>query len=160
VRAWGVRGELIAIPLSDHLERFKNLGRVYLFGTGPAAQFEVESARNVPGSVIFKFRGIDSMDDADRWRGAEVRIPHEERLEPEPGEFFIGDLIGCEVVERGTGGSLGFVTGWAEGGASGLLQVGPDLLIPFARSICVSIDVAGKRIEVDLPEGLKDLNRS
>ena len=49
---------------------------------------------------------------------------------------------------------------WDEGGASGLLQVGPDLLIPFARSICVSIDVTGKRIEVDLPEGLKDLNRS
>jgi 16S rRNA processing protein RimM len=160
VRAWGVRGELIAIPLSDHLERFANLGRVFLFGNGPAAQFEVESARNVPGSVIFKFRGIDSMDDAERWRGAEVRIPREERLDPEPGEFFIGDLIGCEVVERATGGSLGFVTGWDEGGASGLLQVGPDLLIPFARSICVSIDVAGKRIEVDLPEGLKDLNRS
>jgi 16S rRNA processing protein RimM len=159
-RAWGIRGELIAIPLSDRLERFQNLGRVYLFGSGPAAQFEVESARNVPGSVIFKFRGIDSMTDAERCRGAEVRIPREERLEPEPGEFFIGDLIGCEVVERGTGQSLGSVTGWDEGGASGLLQVGPDLLIPFARSICVSIDIAGKRIEVDLPEGLKDLNRS
>ena len=160
MRAWGVRGELIAIPLSDRPERFQDLGRVYLFGNGPAAQVEVESARLVPGSVIFKFRGIDSMDDADRWRGAEVRIPREERIEPEPGEFFTGDLIGCEVVERGTGESLGLVTGWNEGGASGLLQVGPDLLIPFARSICVSIDVAGKRIEVDLPEGLKDLNRS
>jgi 16S rRNA processing protein RimM len=160
VRAWGIRGELIAIPLSDRLERFQDLGRVYLFGTGPAAQFEVESARIVPGSVIFKFRGIDSVDDAERWRGAEVRIPREERLEPEPGEFFIGDLLGCEVVERGTGESLGWVTGWDEGGACGLLQVGPDMLIPFARSICVSIDVAGKRIEVVLPEGLKDLNRS
>ena len=158
MRAWGVRGELIAIPLSDRLERFQNLSRVFLFGNG--AQFEVESVRNVPGSVIFKFRGIDSMDDAERWRGAEVRIPRDERLEPEPGEFFIGDLIGCEVVDRATGSSLGFVTGWDEGGASGLLQVGPDLLVPFARSICVSIDVAGKRIEVDLPEGLKDLNRS
>ena len=160
MRAWGIRGELIAIPLSDRLERFQELGRVYLFGSGPAAQYEVESARIVPGSVIFKFRGIDSIDDADRWRGAEVRIPREERLEPEPGEFFIGDLVGCEVVERGSGESLGLVTGWNEGGACGLLQVGPDLLIPFARSICVSIDIAGKRIEVDLPEGLKDLNRS
>jgi 16S rRNA processing protein RimM len=158
VRAWGVRGELIAIPLSDHLERYQDLSRVFLFGDG--TQFEVESARNVPGSVIFKVRGIDSMDDAERWRGAEVRIPREERVEPEQGEFFIGDLIGCEVVERATGSSLGFVTGWDEGGASGLLQIGSDLLIPFARSICVSIDIAGRRIEVDLPEGLKDLNRS
>ena len=157
---WGVRGELVAIPLSDHPERFQNLGRVFLFGNGPSAQFEVESARNVPGSVIFKFRGIDSVDDAEPWRGAEVRIPREERFEPEPGEFFIGDLIGCEVVERGTGDSLGMVTGWDEGGASGLLKVGAALLIPFARSICVSIDTARRRIEVELPEGLKDLNRS
>jgi 16S rRNA processing protein RimM len=118
------------------------------------------TARNVPGSVIFKFRGLDSVTDALPWRGAEVRIPREERLEPEPGEFFIGDLIGCEVVERGTGESLGMVTGWDEGGASGLLQVGAALLIPFARSICVSIDTGRRRIEVELPEGLKDLNRS
>ena len=114
----------------------------------------------MPGSVIFKFRGIDSVTDAELWRGAEVRIPREERLELQPGEFFIGDLIGCEVVERGTGESLGTVTGWDDGGASGLLQVGQDLLIPFARTICVSIDTARRRIEVELPEGLKDLNRS
>ena len=81
-------------------------------------------------------------------------------MQLEPGEVFLSDLIGCEVVERGTGESLGSVTGWNDGGASGLLEVGKDLLIPFARSICVAIDTAAKRIEVDLPEGLKDLNRS
>ena len=135
------------------------MGRVFLFGTGPAEQVEVESARNVPGSVIFKFKGIDSIDDADPWRGAEVRIPREERLALEAGEFFIGDLVGCEVVDRVTGESLGAVTGWEEGGASGLLQVGPDLLIPFVRSICVSIEPGRNRIEVELPEGLKDVNR-
>lgn len=159
-RAWGVRGELIAIPFSDHPERYQSLGRVFLFGSGPAAPFEVESARNVPGSVIFKFKGIDSMDDAEPWRGAEVRIPREERLALEAGEFFIGDLIGCEVVERGTGEPVGQVTGWEDGGASGLLQVGKDLLIPFVRSICVSIEPERRRIEVELPEGLKDVNRS
>jgi 16S rRNA processing protein RimM len=151
---------LIAIPFSDHLERFESLGRVFLFGSGPAAEFQVESARNVPGSVIFKFHGIESIDDAELWRGAEVRIPREERLQLEPGEFFIGDLVGCEVIERGTGQALGSVTGWEEGGPSGILKVGPDLLIPFARSICVSIEPERKRIEVELPEGLKDVNRS
>ena len=160
-RPWGIRGELVAIPFSDRQERFQSLGRVYLFGSGAApGEYEVESVRDASGSLLFKFRGIDSMSDAEPWRGAEVRIPREERLQLEPGEFFLSDLEGCEVVERGTGESLGIVTGWNDGGASGLLEVGKDLLIPITRSICVGIDIVARRIEVELPEGLKDLNRS
>jgi 16S rRNA processing protein RimM len=160
-RAWGIRGELIAIPFSDHPERYENLGRVYLFSEGrEPGKFEVESVRNQSGSLLFKFHGVDSMTDAESWRGAEVRIPLEERIALDSGEVFLSDLIGCEVVERGTGQSLGRVTGWKEGGPSGLLQVGEDLLIPFVRSICVAIDMAAKRIEVEAPEGLLDLNRS
>jgi ribosomal 30S subunit maturation factor RimM len=52
------------------------------------------------------------------------------------------------------------VTRFEESGGSGLLVVGKDLLVPFARAICVEIDLAGRRIVVDLPEGLKDLNQS
>ena len=160
-RPWGIRGELVAIPFSDHPERFQDLDRVYLFGIGPVpGQYGVESVRPASGSLLFKFRGIDSITDAEPWRGAEVRIPRAERLELDPGEFYLSDLAGCEVVERGTGQSLGVVTGWNDGGSSGLLEVGPDLLIPFVRSICVGIDIAARRIEVELPEGLKDLNRS
>ena len=162
-RPWGIRGELTAIPFSDHPERFENLRRVYLFGAGEPLEVieaDVESVRSVSGSLLLKFRGIDTMSDAEPWRGAEVRIPREERLELEPGEFFLSDLVGCEVVERGTGDSLGRVTGFDDGGPSGLLKVGEDLLIPFARVFCVAIDTAARRIEVELPEGLRDLNRS
>ena len=152
---------MAAIPFSDLPERFQNLERVYLFGEGAEpAPHEVESVRDASGSLLMKFRGIDSISDAEPWRGAEVRVPREERLKLEPGIFYLSDLVGCEVVERGTGEALGKVTGWNEGGASGLLEVGDSLLIPFARSICVVIDVAGRRIEVELPEGLKDLNRA
>jgi 16S rRNA processing protein RimM len=158
-RVRGVRGELVAVPLSGHPERFEELTRVFLFGNGSAREVEVEGVRGISGSLVFKFCGIDSIEEAEPWRGAEVRIPREERLALDAGEFFQSDLIGCEVFERSTGESLGIVTGWDEGGAAGLLQVGRDLLIPFARSICVVIDTARKRIEVELPEGLKDLNR-
>lgn len=159
-RARGVRGEIVAIPFSDHQERFENLSRVFLFGNGPAREFEVESVRIIAGSVLFKFLGIDSMSDAEPWRGAEVRIPREERLDLGTDEFYLSDLVGCEVVERGTGQPVGVVSGFEDGGPSGLLKVGQDLLIPFVRSICVSIDPARKRIEVELPEGLKDLHQS
>lgn len=160
VKAWGIRGELSAIPFSDWPERFEELTRVFLFAGGVPAEFEVESVRPISGSWLFKFRGIDSMSDAERWRGAEVRIPRGERARLEPGEFYQSDLVGCEVVERSTGERLGTVTGFDDGGSSGLLRIGPELLIPFVRSICVSIDPEARRIEVELPEGLKDLNRS
>src|SRR5215471_17825617 len=79
-RVWGTRGEFAAIPLSDHPERFEQLGRVFLFGAGPSGEFEVEAARWASGSLLLKFRGVDSISDAEPWRGAEVRIPRSERL--------------------------------------------------------------------------------
>ena len=77
----------------------------------------------------------------------------------DPGEFFQSDLIGCEVVDRRSGESLGRVSAWQDGGGAGLLELAGGLLIPFARSICVEIDPARRRIAVDLPEGLTDVNR-
>jgi 16S rRNA processing protein RimM len=102
---------------------------------------------------------VDTISDAELLYGCEVRIPASERTALDKGEYFQSDLIGCEVVDRRTGDSIGHVTAWDDGGGSGLLVVDDTLLVPFARSICVEIDPAAKRIAVDLPDGLKDLNR-
>ena len=110
--------------------------------------------------LIFKFRGVDTIADAEPLAGAEVRVPLSQREPLEPGEFFQSDLVGCQVVERPTGERLGRVSGWEDAGGAGLLVVEGGLLIPFARSICVAIDPAARTIEVELPEGLKELNRS
>jgi 16S rRNA processing protein RimM len=161
-RTRGNRGEITALALSDKPERFQALGEVYLF-RGEAERgerFEVENAWFHDNTLILKFRGIDTISDAERLSGAEVRVPMGERTPLEPGEFFQSDLVGCEVVDRRTGQSLGRVTGWEDNGGAGLLVVENDWLVPFARSICVAIEPAAGRIEVDLPEGLKDLNRS
>ena len=158
----GNRGELTALALSGKPDRYEALESVFLFGAGfpeEGLRYEVETTWFHNGVLIFKFRGVDSIAEAERLSGAEVRVPLTERTPLESGEYFESDLLGCEVVDRRTGESLGRVTRWDEGGSSGLLVVGEELLIPFARSICVEIDPAAKRIAVDLPEGLKDLNR-
>ena len=157
----GNRGELTALALSSKPERYQRLREVYLFGEGldPAGEKrEVESCWFHDGTLILKFHGVDSISDAERLSRAEVRVPISERAPLDPGEYFESDLIGCEVVERSTGESLGRVSAWQEAGGPGLLVVG-NLLIPFAREICVEIDPAARRIAVELPEGLKDLNR-
>jgi len=131
---------------------------VCLFGDGQ--RYEVEETWFHNGVLIFKFRGVDSISDAERLSGAEVRVPLSERTPLEPGEYFESDLIGCAVVDRRTGQRLGQVTAWVDSGGPGLLEVDGDWLIPFARSICVEIDPGAKRVAVELPEGLKDVNRS
>jgi 16S rRNA processing protein RimM len=160
----GNRGELTALALSSKPERYEKLREVYLFGGEPAggsacpAKLEVESSWFHDSTLILKFRGVDSISDAERLSGCEVRVPIAERAPLEEGEFFESDLIGCDVVERATGQFLGRVSAWQDAGGAGLLVVG-ELLIPFARAICVEIDPAARRIAVELPEGLKDLNR-
>jgi 16S rRNA processing protein RimM len=152
----GNRGEITALALSSRLERYEALRVVYLFGSG--TRYEVESTWFHDATLIFKFRGVDSISAAEELSGAEVRIPVAERVPLDQGEFFVSDLVGCEVLDRRTGRALGRVSAFDEGGGSGLLAVG-ELLIPFARSICVEIDPAARRILVELPEGLDSLNR-
>jgi 16S rRNA processing protein RimM len=153
----GNRGEVTAVALSSKPERFEKLHEVWLFGTGE--RLEVEHTWFHDGTLIFKFRGVDSIDAAELLYGSEVRIPASSRVPLDDGEFFQDDLIGCDVVDRHTGAPIGRVTAFDESGGAGNLVVG-DLLIPFARAICVEIDPAARRIAVELPEGLKDLNRS
>ena len=151
----GNRGELTAFSLSSKPERFENLREVYLFGSGE--RYEVEETWFHLRTLIFKFRGVDTISDAEKLVGAEVRVPLSQRAPLDAGEYYESDLIGCEVFERSTGESLGRVSALQDGGGAGLLEVG-DLLIPFSKAICVEIDPAAKRITVELPAGLKDLN--
>lgn len=152
----GNRGEITAVSLSSKPDRFESLREVYLFGSGE--RFEVESTWFHDSTLIFKFRGIDTISDAERLSGSEVRVPLSERVTLDPDEYFESDIVGCEVFERRSGRSLGRVSAWLDGGGAGLLEVG-NLLIPFAKSICVEIDPAARRIAVELPEGLEDVNR-
>ena len=159
-KARGIRGEITALPLSDRPERFGSLGQVYLCGTGAPVPYQVERTWFHNRTLIFKFEGVDTMSDAELLSGTEVRVPLADRMPAEPGEYFQSDLVGCEVVDRASGASLGRVEDWQDGGGRGLLVVTGGMMIPFARAICVEIDVAARRIAVDLPEGLRELTES
>lgn len=121
---------------------------------------EIENTWLHGDRLIFKFKGVDSISDAERLAGFEVAIPMEERAEVSEGEYFQSDLVGCTVVDAG-GRVIGTVTDFQETGGASLLAVtkvdGKELLIPFAKAICTTIDMAAKRIEVNLPEGLEEL---
>jgi 16S rRNA processing protein RimM len=152
----GNRGEVTAIALSSHADRYSALRTVYLFGSGEPA--EIERVWEHEGTLIFKFRGVDSISDAEKLRDAEVRIPGSERAHVGDDEFYHSDLIGCELRERSSGRRIGAVTGVEEYGGPALLEIdGGRVLVPFVRAICVEILPKERLIVAELPEGLEDL---
>ncbi len=167
VGARGNRGELLTIPLTGSAGRFRETGEVFLRPgpqSDPAAhRYRVEDAWPHKGRVVLKLAGMDSISEAERWRGAEVCVPLASRPPLPDGEYYQSDLVGCEVYDRCAGRLLGRVVGWQEFGGPPLVRVedaeGGELLIPFAGSIFTEIDPPGRRIVVDLPKGLRDLNR-
>ncbi len=118
---------------------------------------EVENTWMHGDHLILKFKGVDTISDAEKLAGAEVSIPFEQRAALAEDEVYQSDLIGCEVVDA-SGRSLVLVEDFQETGGTPLLRVGESLLIPFAKSICTKIDLEHKQITVNLPDGLLDLN--
>jgi 16S rRNA processing protein RimM len=153
IRARGNRGELAAESLTAQPERFQRLTRVYLEPS--QREVEVEEVWWHQDRPIFKFKGVDTISDAETLANQQVCVPIEERIELAPGEFFYSDLVGCEVWQGER--RIGKVSGWSETGGPVLLEVGPHL-IPFVPDLCPQVDVAARRIEVRLPDGFLELN--
>jgi 16S rRNA processing protein RimM len=157
IRPRGNRGELIAEPLTARPSRLNLLKMVHLFGDGKP--YRVESVWFHEDVPVFKFEGVDTISDAERLRGAEVRIPASERITLDEGEYFQSDLIGCEVRDAAGDRLIGKVTGFEEYGGPGLLEIdGGRMLIPFVKEICVEIRPEEKQILARMPEGLETLD--
>ena len=169
LRPHGRRGEVAAEILTDFPERLKTLSKAALSdGRAEPRPVGVRGcwlSHSRGGQAIFHFEGSDSISDAEKLVGLEVQIPFADRMQLPSGSYYVADLIGCEVCEK-HGGMIGRVsdlqfTGEGVGGTPILVIDSPqgELLVPLAQDICVLIDTIARRIEVVLPEGLRELNR-
>jgi 16S rRNA processing protein RimM len=159
-RARGIRGELIARSQTDIPGRLENLKRARVrLANGTDVAVEIEEAWEHKGDWVLKFAGVDTMDAANAFRGADLWVPPEERGELPAGGFFQSDLIGCRVVDKVSGKELGVVAGFQEIGGPTLMEMtvdGREVLIPFVEQLC-EVDLPRRVIRVDLPDGLLDL---
>jgi tRNA (guanine37-N1)-methyltransferase len=160
-KAHGIRGEASVEAWTDSLERFSDLSHATLVSPDEQETREVtiESCRVHSGRVLLKFGEIDSPEDLREVQSWTVEIPESEARELEADEFFMHDLVGLKLVDI-EGRDRGVVADAFEGGGGVLLRVkrgASEYDVPFASAICRSIDLREKRIVVDLPEGLDDL---
>lgn len=159
-RPRGNRGELVARSQTDVPGRLERLKRAHVHLTdGSDIEVEIDRAWVHKDDWILKFVGIDSIGGAERFRGADLWIPENDRGELPEGDFFESDLIGCAVIDRMTGQTLGRVEGFERYGGPPLMELTMaerKLLIPFVKSL-VQVDLAARTIRLDVPEGLLDL---
>jgi 16S rRNA processing protein RimM len=160
-RAHGIRGQVIVNLETDFPdERFRPGAELFIERHGAVESIRVTSVRFHRTRPVIGLEGIETMNDADALAGRELRVPVD-RLAPLPAQtFYRHDLIGC-AVETVDGRSVGAVTG-VEGTLRGSRLVidgaGGEILVPLVADICREIDTAGKRIVIEPPDGLLDLN--
>ena len=160
-KAHGVRGEASVESLTHSLDRFSELTTVTLVSPDEQKTRDatIESSRPHHDRALVKFTGIDSPEalrDLQNWT---IEIPETEARSLDEDEYFLHDLAGLTLVDS-EGRERGVVDEAVEGGGGILLIVkGPkgEFEVPFAKEICTEIDLASKKIIVDLPEGIDDL---
>jgi len=151
----GIRGELKCAVLTDFPRRFASTERVYL---GPHRRpFAVQRSRLQGRFVLLKLEGLDSREDADRWRSAVVQVPESERVRLPRGHYFWEDVIGLDVRDE-EGTRLGRVRDILQTGANDVYLVdtdGGELLVPAIKDVVKRIDPAKGEMVVRLLEGMR-----
>ena len=156
----GIRGEVKVFPTTDDPQRFRKLKDV-LLDTGRGLQpMEVEQVRFFKNMVIVKFKGLDSIDDVEIFRGRDLLVSRENAVELGPDEYFIADLIGLLVVTD-EGERLGTLTDVLQTGANDVYVVktdaGKEILLPAIKQCILDTDPEAGKITVHILDGLLDL---
>jgi 16S rRNA processing protein RimM len=160
-RAHGNRGQVILNADTDFPdERFRPGAELFVERGGVVQRLTVTSVRFQRGRPIVGLEGVGTMSDAEALAGCELRVPTDRLAVLPDGTFYRHDLVGC-TVETGSGERVGVVAG-VEGtlDRSRLVIEGNrgEVLVPLVPEICTTIDVRSKRIVIEPPEGLLEVN--
>jgi 16S rRNA processing protein RimM len=157
----GRHGEVAVELHSDVPDRFTvGLKLFALAQDGSRRELRIEELWPHKGHLVLKFAGIDSISAAETLIGCELQLPRSERAQLEPGWNYVSDLIGCVVFDAGS--EIGKIEDVQFGtGEAPLLIVGTGSKrheIPYAEAYLKSVDLEHKQIQMQLPEGMLELN--
>ncbi len=155
VNTHGLRGDVKVMPWCDYPEVFHELAYVIIDGE----EFDIEKSRIHKNMVILKLKGIDDINDAERYRNKTLTVPREELGELPKGTYYICDLLGCSV-ETVDGRFLGKVCDIIKTGSNDVYVVEDNnkkqVLIPVIDDVVKSVDLENRSISVQLLKGLID----
>ena len=155
----GVRGEVKVYPTTDDVNRFKKLKKVVLDTGREYIDFEISGVKFFKNLVILKFKGIDNINDIEKYKGKDLLVHREDAVALEENENYVADLIDLKVVTD-DGKVLGYLTEVMETGANDVYVVetedGQELLLPAIRDCILDVDLDEEVMTVHILPGLFD----
>ncbi|MCQ2979518.1 MAG: ribosome maturation factor RimM [Clostridia bacterium] len=152
----GIKGEFKVFPETDDLDRFNKLSFVLIKGD----KYEVEKARPHKGCILLKVKGIDSINDGERFKNEYVEIPEEDAMPLLEGEYYIRDIYDCKVYTIDDNKYIGIVTDIYFTASNDVFEVtmenGKTVLLPNINDCIKEVDTENKIIKINLMEGLLD----
>lgn len=164
----GVRGEVKVFPMTDDVNRFKKLKKILLDTGKEYQEMEILQVKFFKNMVILKFKGIDNINDIEKYKGKGLYVTRDQAVKCEKDEYFIADLIGIEVRTE-EGELLGEIKDVLQTGANDvyLVEVTPEspyagrvpdknreLLLPAIRECIRGVDMEERRMQIYLMPGL------
>ena len=153
----GIKGEVKVFPTTDDAKRFKRLKEVILDTGKERLELEIEGVKFFKQFVILKFKGIDNINDVEKYRRASLLVTRKNAVKLEKDEYFVADLIGLKVQNE-DGSEIGSLRDVIETGANDVyvidLDDGRELLLPAIRQCVLEVDVAAGFIRIHILEGL------
>lgn len=153
----GVRGEVKVFPATGEPERFRTLKKVYLDTGRERIRLEITGVKFFKQFAILKFRGIDNINEIERYRGCSLWVEREDAVPLEEDEYYIGDLIGMEVFTE-DGNKFGVLKDVMETGANDVYIVDTpehgEILVPAIHDCILDVDIEEKKMKIHLLPGL------
>ena len=157
VNTFGIKGFVKVNPWVNDVTRFDDLKKVYIKIRKEQKELEIEEVKYHKNQVLIKFKGIETIEQAEQFRNAIIEIDREDAIPLEEGEYFIADLLESEVYTD-EGEKLGILEDIYNTGSSDIYvvknELGKSILLPRIDDVIKEIDVENKKIIVHLLEGL------
>lgn len=153
----GVRGEVKVFPTTDDPARFKKLKKVLLDTGKEMLPLEVQGVKFSKQFVIVKFKGIDNINDIERYKRCPLLVERQDAVKLEENEYFIADMLGIDVVTE-DGEDFGVLKDVIETGANDVYVIDSrehgEVLVPAIRECILEVDVEARKMTVRLMDGL------
>ncbi len=155
----GIAGEVKVFPTTDDAKRFKRLKEVLLDTGKERISMEIEGVKFFKRLVILKFKGIDTINDVEKYRKCPLLVPRKDAVRLDRDEYFVADLMGLEVRDE-DGKKIGVLKSVLETGANDVyvidLDDGKELLLPAIKQCVLEVDIAAGFVRVHILDGLLD----
>jgi len=157
VNTFGVKGLLKVKTFTDNIERFEELKTVYICKKNELQKVEIEEVKYHKDMVLLKVKGIDNLNEAEKYKGLFLKIDRKDAKKLPEGTYFIADLLGLEVYTD-EGVLLGKVDDIFNNGANDVYvvkdEIGKQVLLPGTKEVLKQIDLDNEKIIVHLLKGL------